>query len=52
MHEPAVSTPKNLRHVLIDDVKRRHYVLDADVVEQTMALANIEPTPNDRGILL
>ncbi|XP_057370306.1 sphingomyelin phosphodiesterase 3-like [Daphnia carinata] len=49
MHEPIVSTAEALRHVLIDDVKRRQYVLDADVVEQTTALASIDPSTNEDG---
>lgn len=49
MHDPPVSTPKNFRNVLIDDLKRRYYLLDADVLEHTLALASIEPTPNNQG---
>lgn len=49
MHEPAVSSPGSLRDVLIDDVLRRHYILDADVVEHTAALASVDPATNQDG---
>nr|CAH0101671.1 unnamed protein product [Daphnia galeata] len=49
MHETSVSTPDNLRDILVDDVKRRQYVLDADVVEHTTALASIGPATNKNG---
>uniref|UniRef100_A0A0P5XL57 Sphingomyelin phosphodiesterase 3 n=1 Tax=Daphnia magna TaxID=35525 RepID=A0A0P5XL57_9CRUS len=49
MHEPIVSTADALRHVLIDDVRRRQYVLDADVEEQTTALASIDPSTDKNG---
>lgn len=49
MHEPAVSSPDGLRDVLIDDVIRRRYILDADVVEHTAALASIDPATNKDG---
>ena len=49
MHESAVSSPENLRNVLIDDLKRRHYIIDANVVEQTLALASVDATPNEKG---
>ena len=49
MHEEAVISPDTFRDVLIDDVKRRHYILDADVKEHTMALASIGPTTNHEG---
>ena len=49
MHETSVSTPDNLREILVDDVKRRQYVLDADVVEHTTALASIGPATNKNG---
>lgn len=52
MHDSVVSTPESLRNVLIDDIARRHYVLDADVVEHTTALATIEPTKNKEGTSL
>jgi len=32
MHEASVSNPQHFRNVLVNDVQRRHYVLDADVV--------------------
>ena len=51
MHEPVVATPEKLRNVLIDDVKRRHYILDADVLEQTRDLASIDPAKNIDGNL-
>jgi hypothetical protein len=49
MHEATVSTPDKLRDVLVDDLKRRQYVLDADVLEHTTALASIDPAPNGNG---
>ena len=52
MHEPAVASPNALRRVLIDDLSRRYYVLDADVVEHTAALASCDPLANANGVVV
>ena len=53
MHEDPVVTPDKFRGVLCDDVKRRHFILDADVKEHTMALASIDAVRNQlRSYLL
>lgn len=49
MHEDPVVTPDKFRGVLCDDVKRRHFILDADVKEHTMALASIDAVRNQEG---
>lgn len=50
MHEPAVCTPVSLRNVLLDDCRRRHYILDADVPKQAKSQSFVEePAPNQEG---
>ena len=49
MHEACVSTAESFRRVLMDDLRRRFYIIDADVQEQTIALASVEPEPNKDG---
>ena len=40
------------RDILVDDVRRRHYVLDADVKEQTFDLMTSEPSTDECGEVL
>ena len=35
LHTPEMRNPDLFREILVDDVRRRHYVLDAVVEEQT-----------------
>ena len=37
------------KEILVDDARRRHYVLDADVEEQTFDLMTSEPSANNDG---
>jgi len=41
--------PGDFRDILVDDVRRRHFVLDADVEEQTFALMTVDPRPDHDG---
>jgi len=54
MRQPKLNTPEmadvdTFRNILIDDVRRRHYILDADVKEQTFDLMYCEPKPDENG---
>ena len=54
MRQLKLNTPemqdKDIFHdILVDDVRRRHYILDADVVEQTFDLMVCEPQPDENG---
>jgi hypothetical protein len=49
MHESTVTTAEGFRRVLIDDVRRRFYILDADVQVHTKALASADATPDENG---
>jgi sphingomyelin phosphodiesterase 3 len=49
LHTPEMRDPASLREILLDDVRRRHYILDADVEEQTMELMTAGPRPDGRG---
>merc|ERR1712128_310358 len=54
MRQLKLNTPemqdKDIFHdILVDDVRRRHYILDADVVEQTFDLMVCDPQPDENG---
>ena len=49
LHTPEMRNPDHFREILVDDVRRRHYVLDAVVEEQTFDLMTIGPTSNKHG---
>ena len=49
LHTPEMRDPHLFREILVDDVRRRHYVLDAVVEEQTYDLMTIGPTTNEDG---
>ena len=49
LHTPEMRDPDLFREILVDDVRRRHYVLDAVVEEQTYDLMTIGPTTNEDG---
>ena len=40
---------EEFRRILMDDVRRRHYVIDADVERQTMELMTCPPSPDQEG---
>merc|ERR550532_1185880 len=40
---------EEFRRILVDDVRRRHYIIDADVERQTMKLMTCPPSPNQEG---
>jgi len=49
LHTPEMRDPHQFREILVDDVRRRHYVLDAVVEEQTFDLMTIGPSTNEHG---
>ena len=49
LHTKEVRDPKLFKEILVDNVARRSYVLDADVEEQTMDLMTVEPSRNCKG---
>ena len=51
IHDERVENAQKLREALIDDVERRKYIIDADIVEQTMDLMYCEPKRDPDGRL-
>ena len=49
LNTPEMQDKEIFRDILIDDVRRRHYILDADVVEQTFDLMVCEPKTDENG---
>ena len=49
LHTTEMRNPAAFREILVDDVRRRHYVLDADVKEQTFDLMTSEPSTDEKG---
>ena len=49
LHTPEMRNPDHFREILVDNVRRRHYVLDAVVEEQTFDLMTIGPSTNEEG---
>lgn len=49
LHTPEMRSPERFKDILVDDTRRRHYMLDADVEEQTMDLMTIGPKTNHAG---
>ncbi|TRY67707.1 hypothetical protein TCAL_02291 [Tigriopus californicus] len=49
IHDEEVSTPEDFRSILVDDVLRRYYILDADVEVQTTELMVCDPRPDSEG---
>lgn len=49
VEEAACMDAEGFREILVDDVKRRHYVLDADVEEQTFDLMTVGPRTDCNG---
>ncbi|XP_023344322.1 sphingomyelin phosphodiesterase 5 isoform X1 [Eurytemora carolleeae] len=48
--KPEVSTPEQFRNILCDDLRRRYYILDADVQEQNFDLMTISPRKGKNGV--
>ena len=40
---------ESFKRILMDDVRRRHYIIDADVETQTMELMSCGPQPDSEG---
>ena len=49
LHDEKIDSPEKFRRVLIDDVERRNYIIDADVEVQTTDLMFCPPKPNENG---
>ena len=49
LHRPEMRDPETFREILIDDVRRRHYINDADVEEHSFELMTSKPRPNATG---
>ena len=49
LNTPEMQDKEIFRDILVDDVRRRHYILDADVVEQTFDLMVCDPKPDENG---
>lgn len=49
MHEPEVTSPENLRNVLMNDTERKHYVIDADILEDSSTGQTGDPINNIKG---
>jgi len=49
LNTPEMQDQEIFRGILVDDVRRRHYILDADVVEQTFDLMVCVPKPDKNG---
>ncbi|XP_066978015.1 sphingomyelin phosphodiesterase 5-like isoform X4 [Macrobrachium rosenbergii] len=49
MNHPFVQDSHEFRRILLDDVQRRYFILDADVQEQTMELMTCGPKPDSNG---
>lgn len=51
LHHPFMQYPETFRDILLDDVQRRHFLLDADVEEQTPDLMKCMPKPDSNGVV-
>ena len=49
LHTPEMQDSQQFRKILLDDLRRRHYVIDADVKSQTMDLMRCPPSPDSQG---
>jgi len=49
LNTPEMQDKEIFRDILVDDVRRRHYILDADVVEQTFDLMVCDPKTDENG---
>ena len=49
LNTPEMEDKESFRKILTDDVRRRHYIIDADVETQTMELMSCDPRPDTEG---
>ena len=49
LNTPEMQNIEEFREILMDDVRRRHYIIDADVRTQTMELMSCPPSPDQEG---
>lgn len=49
MYEPELQSPEAMRAMMVDNVRRRHFIIDADIKEQTMDLMYCQPQPDKDG---
>ena len=49
LNSPEMGDKETFRKILMDDVRRRHYIIDADVETQTMELMRCDPKPDTEG---
>ncbi|XP_045614422.1 sphingomyelin phosphodiesterase 5 isoform X2 [Procambarus clarkii] len=49
IHHSIAQNPESFRKILLDDIQRRHYILDADVKEQAPDLMWIAPKADSSG---
>jgi len=52
LNTPEMQDKLIFRNILVDDVRRRHYIIDADVVEQTFDLMVCSPSADQNGEVL
>ncbi|XP_042892320.1 sphingomyelin phosphodiesterase 5-like isoform X1 [Penaeus japonicus] len=51
LHHPLVQYPETFRDILLDDVQRRYFLLDAVVKEHTPDLMKCVPKPDSNGVV-
>ncbi|KAK8732880.1 hypothetical protein OTU49_006972, partial [Cherax quadricarinatus] len=51
LHHPLVQNPETFRKILLDDIQRRRYILDATVKEQQLDMMWIAPSLDPSGAL-
>ena len=49
LNTPEMQDKAIFRDILSDDVRRRHYIIDADVQTQTFDLMKCPPSPDKDG---
>ena len=49
LNSEEMQDKEEFRRILMDDVMRRHYIIDADVARQTMDLMTCPPSPDQEG---
>ncbi|KAG7164617.1 Sphingomyelin phosphodiesterase 3-like [Homarus americanus] len=51
LHDPVLEKPEIFRDILLDDVQRRIFMLDANIKEQTLELMWVNPKPGPSGMV-
>lgn len=49
IYEKELSSPKSMKNMMVDHIKRRYFIIDADVAEQTMDLMYCQPKADENG---